>query len=420
MTPLTLPRNPRDRPTGAELVRASPFCAPDPSYDFAKTELFASLGGTHARNRDKPATASGNSAAFPLTRRDAEEAQSFGDTSVDGTRLTFKGNLIDPGPLLVPDSTAASPPRTMTPTEIMRMRHAREARRQEDLLTSPQAESWRTDYSALSFANEGPHTGHDLDARGSFSGRYELPSTGIHSAPPPPVIPVSHYNGQGQHIAYDMSRRPRPLIPPPPPLLVIPAGHYRGQGQHIAWEMARQSSPLSLPPPPQNDKPMLSATYIPQGDSFGPGVGIPEIDEYTADSRYDTNFASEPRATQHRHRPERRVDDSSLQRQDRAFSEQLPTAIVAGAAATVVGLAPLNISMDIYSHMSRSTPELRDEGYTAGGGGDESEREDFFGADHSEDFDDGDDVNNGEDADIDALLMDWTTLSTEEVKVATE
>lgn len=48
------------------------------------------------------------------------------------------------------------------------------------------------------------------------------------------------------------------------------------------------------PPPPQNDKPILSATFIPGGDSFGPGVGIPPLDDYASWARYDAQFTSEP------------------------------------------------------------------------------------------------------------------------------
>ena len=33
------------------------------------------------------------------------------------------------------------------------------------------------------------------------------------------------------------------------------------------------------PPPPPNEKPILSATFIPGGDSFGPGVGIPPLED---------------------------------------------------------------------------------------------------------------------------------------------
>ncbi|EXJ85121.1 STE/STE11/BCK1 protein kinase [Capronia epimyces CBS 606.96] len=57
----------------------------------------------------------------------------------------------------------------------------------------------------------------------------------------------------------------------------------------------RQASHMNLPPPPpQNDKPILSATFIPTGDSFGPGVGIPPLDDYSSYSRYEAQFASEP------------------------------------------------------------------------------------------------------------------------------
>ena len=37
------------------------------------------------------------------------------------------------------------------------------------------------------------------------------------------------------------------------------------------------------PPPPQNDKPLVSATFIPTGDSFGPGVGVPPLDRTSAE-----------------------------------------------------------------------------------------------------------------------------------------
>ncbi|KIX06891.1 uncharacterized protein Z518_04867 [Rhinocladiella mackenziei CBS 650.93] len=79
-------------------------------------------------------------------------------------------------------------------------------------------------------------------------------------------------------------------IPPPPPMV----GHNQAQVQNLPYGM-RQPSHLNIPPPPpQNDKPILSATFIPTGDSFGPGVGIPPLDDYSSYSRYDTPFTSEP------------------------------------------------------------------------------------------------------------------------------
>lgn len=70
--------------------------------------------------------------------------------------------------------------------------------------------------------------------------------------------------------------------------------HHPGQNQHLAYGL-RQPSHLNIPPPPpQNDKPILSATFIPTGDSFGPGVGIPPLDDYSTYSRYDAHLTSEP------------------------------------------------------------------------------------------------------------------------------
>lgn len=78
-------------------------------------------------------------------------------------------------------------------------------------------------------------------------------------------------------------------IPPPPPF-----NHNQAQNQHISYGMRQLNIP---PPPPQNDKPILSATFIPTGDSFGPGVGIPPLDDYASYSRYDPQFTSEPSAS---------------------------------------------------------------------------------------------------------------------------
>lgn len=78
--------------------------------------------------------------------------------------------------------------------------------------------------------------------------------------------------------------RPGQTLPPPPPL-----------NQNASYSANRQPA-LNLPPPPPqyNDKPVLSATFIPTGDSFGPGVGIPPLDDFSSYSRYDNNFTAEP------------------------------------------------------------------------------------------------------------------------------
>jgi mitogen-activated protein kinase kinase kinase len=49
---------------------------------------------------------------------------------------------------------------------------------------------------------------------------------------------------------------------------------------------------MNIPPPPPQYE--LSATFVPTGDSFGPGVGIPPLEDFSSFSRYDNNFTSEP------------------------------------------------------------------------------------------------------------------------------
>jgi mitogen-activated protein kinase kinase kinase len=79
-------------------------------------------------------------------------------------------------------------------------------------------------------------------------------------------------------------------LPPPPPL-----NQSQTQGQPYGYGPPHRQPTLNIPPPPpQNDKPVLSATYYPTGDSFGPGVGIPPLDDYAAYMRYDAQLTSEP------------------------------------------------------------------------------------------------------------------------------
>ncbi|KAL9106945.1 MAG: hypothetical protein Q9227_008068 [Pyrenula ochraceoflavens] len=82
-------------------------------------------------------------------------------------------------------------------------------------------------------------------------------------------------------------------LPPPPPTI----NPNQAQNQHLAYSAThlaahpRQLNTLNIPPPPpSNDKPVLSATFIPGGDSFGPGVGIPPLEDSQSStySRHDT------------------------------------------------------------------------------------------------------------------------------------
>ncbi|KAL1857824.1 mitogen-activated protein kinase kinase kinase [Paecilomyces lecythidis] len=105
------------------------------------------------------------------------------------------------------------------------------------------------------------------------------PPTQAHGIPPPPPGPPpgSSYGvapGWQQSWGRPAVHQGLPPPPPHPPML-------NQQHQHIAY--GRQPAPLSVPPPPpQSDQPLTSATYIPAGESFGPGVGIPPLfDSYT-------------------------------------------------------------------------------------------------------------------------------------------
>ncbi|XMA13888.1 hypothetical protein WAI453_006679 [Rhynchosporium graminicola] len=89
---------------------------------------------------------------------------------------------------------------------------------------------------------------------------------GVMIPPPPGPPPGSNWQSSWGR-SYDT--RGFPLPPPNPPLNNQHQIYNPGQNY-----MAQQPPPLLIPPPPANE-PQMSATYIPHGDSFGPGVGIP-------------------------------------------------------------------------------------------------------------------------------------------------
>ncbi|KAK2064414.1 Pkinase-domain-containing protein [Colletotrichum caudatum] len=98
--------------------------------------------------------------------------------------------------------------------------------------------------------------------------------SGMMLPPPPGPPPGSAMAGQAPwHGAFGRMYDGRGgfNVPPPPP------------GQHQAYnpKLHAQVAPgttLSIPPPPPpNDHGQMSATYIPQGDTYGEGVGIPGL-----------------------------------------------------------------------------------------------------------------------------------------------
>ncbi|PGH11318.1 STE/STE11/BCK1 protein kinase [Helicocarpus griseus UAMH5409] len=112
---------------------------------------------------------------------------------------------------------------------------------------------------------------------------------GLVPPPPPGPPPGSAYGvqpgwqgGWGRHPAMA-----QPFPPPPPPPLI---SSNQAQNQHLAYSVtrSRQPAPLSIPSRSiSNDtQPLTSATYIPGGESFGPGVGIPPLDTHDAQDTY--------------------------------------------------------------------------------------------------------------------------------------
>ncbi|KAL6721045.1 mitogen-activated protein kinase kinase kinase [Lecanora helva] len=93
--------------------------------------------------------------------------------------------------------------------------------------------------------------------------------------PPPPGPPPSTVNNPAA--VRSAWARPQGYIPPPPPL--GPNQVATQQTQYNLHPAYRNNLPasLSIPPPPPQNEAVVSATYIPGGDSFGPGVGIPAL-----------------------------------------------------------------------------------------------------------------------------------------------
>ncbi|EEH20277.2 STE/STE11/BCK1 protein kinase [Paracoccidioides brasiliensis Pb03] len=111
---------------------------------------------------------------------------------------------------------------------------------------------------------------------------------GLVPPPPPGPPPGSTYGiqqgwqqGWGRHQAMA-----QPFPPPPPPLL----NPNQAQNPHLAYSVtrSRQPAPLSIPSRSISNEiqPLTSATYIPGGESFGPGVGIPPLFTHDLQEQY--------------------------------------------------------------------------------------------------------------------------------------
>ncbi|ORX97284.1 hypothetical protein BCR34DRAFT_607328 [Clohesyomyces aquaticus] len=111
------------------------------------------------------------------------------------------------------------------------------------------------------------------------------PSMHPYLPPPPPQPPAtpSHATHGGINLP---PPPPRPAnnvggiqIPPPPGNYWAAPRQYQPQYNPSLYPAYHERSlpPPPAQPPPQQEPPLTSATYIPGGESFGPGVGIPPL-----------------------------------------------------------------------------------------------------------------------------------------------
>ncbi|PIA97239.1 MAP kinase kinase kinase mkh1 [Cercospora beticola] len=127
--------------------------------------------------------------------------------------------------------------------------------------------------------------------------------------PPPPLQPQSQPGMPWPPPPPGQLRTPIGAFHPPPP---PPSGYgYSNQlrpgyapsqnqpKEPRAYDPSAYSEYFQLPPMPPPDQPLTSATYIPGGESFGPGVGIPPLH----DSRTPVHQPARPVPVPHQHTP---------------------------------------------------------------------------------------------------------------------
>ncbi|KAL8999624.1 MAG: hypothetical protein Q9169_001584 [Polycauliona sp. 2 TL-2023] len=98
--------------------------------------------------------------------------------------------------------------------------------------------------------------------------------------PPPPGPPPSSAGGLSAQWGQQNWVGSQRFLPPPPPLGPNQVGGHAAYNPGHNFQN-HQPAPLSIPPPPPHNEsaPLTSATYIPHGESFGPGVGIPALQQ---------------------------------------------------------------------------------------------------------------------------------------------
>ncbi|CAG9941335.1 unnamed protein product [Clonostachys rosea f. rosea IK726] len=97
-----------------------------------------------------------------------------------------------------------------------------------------------------------------------------VPGTQGHMIPPPPPPPLSA-SGQQAWFSSGYVRMNDNRFPPPPP----PLGQKQLQTYNPRDHAQYPTAQIVSVPPPVAPAPLTSATYVPSGDTFGEGVGIP-------------------------------------------------------------------------------------------------------------------------------------------------
>ena len=113
--------------------------------------------------------------------------------------------------------------------------------------------------------------------------------------PPPPGPPPG--SSHGLSIGYGQQQWGRSqgyVVPPPPPMTPLQASNQQGSYNQHGGYQHHAPAPLAIPSQSSHDdaRALTSATYIPGGDSFGPGVGIPALHSHQHPS-FNRNDSSE-------------------------------------------------------------------------------------------------------------------------------
>ncbi|KAI4108982.1 MAG: hypothetical protein L6R37_000700 [Teloschistes peruensis] len=111
--------------------------------------------------------------------------------------------------------------------------------------------------------------------------------------PPPPGPPPTTTGGLSAQWGQQNWAGSQRYLPPPPPLGPNQVGGHAAYKPSPTYQN-HQPAPLSIAPPPPHSEsaPLTSATYIPHGESFGPGVGIPALQQVNFNRSDSSDFYS--------------------------------------------------------------------------------------------------------------------------------